>query len=110
MFKFATNVINIEIEDSVFPVAVDKALKDKLDTCAKWSEQLKNDTAVTEEKAIELYTESIDLVLGAGASKRIFAGRDINLFDCMDVFVYISSEIESFSKARANKYASYIKG
>ena len=110
MFKFATNVVNIEIEENVFPVAVDKALKDKLSTCAEKSEQLKNDTAVTEEKAVELYTESIDLVLGAGASKRIFAGRDINLFDCMDVFVYISSEIENFSKARANKYVAYIKG
>lgn len=68
--------------------------------------QTSEDAAKTLEQATQFMLESIDGMLGQGASETIFEGRTIDLADATDVVNYI---LQCLNQAREKRLARYHK-
>lgn len=76
----------------------DKAMKisSEIGQSENYTEALKD--------TIQFCCDSIDTILGEGATKSIFKDRKISLFDALDVLNYITDEI---NKDRDSKFKQY---
>lgn len=60
----------------------------------------KNNNAKGIRKACESLVDTIDMVLGDGATLEIFGERPLAFFDLLDVFNYIQKSVRDFNSAR----------
>lgn len=111
-FEFKDNVLKLDIAGNIFDIDTSNPdLVKNILTFAKGAEekaeQLQNvDDYVDQlEAAIELCLTSIDAILGEGASDKIFAGRNVSLFDCLDVINYIVVEIKNDREEKLKIYS-----
>lgn len=90
-FKFTErkNIVKIEIEDKVYPVAVTEKLGKQLMSLEAPSAADFTDTA----KVINCIDGYIDSILGCGKAAEIFSGREPDVFERLDVLKYICTEL-----------------
>lgn len=113
-FEFGKNLLELDINgvkfeiDTTDPKLIGNAEKygiemqeyaDKSEERAK-----KAGNAKTMEEMIQICVDSIDMMLGEGATKKIFKDRKVNFFDCIDIINFVTAEI---GKARENKLQQY---
>lgn len=100
-FKFAErNIINIEIEDKVYPVQYNQRLVKNIlaisEEAQKASGSIKENDIESINNACNIVKKGIDSILGENASKEIFKDRQQDLMETIDVIMYIFDEINRF--------------
>lgn len=110
-FQFKNNDLELDIAGNKFYVdTTDPELIERVLDFAKGAEsmakELKNkDDYVKELKeTIEFCLGAIDSILGEGSSDKIFEGRKVGMFDCLDVISYI---VNSINENKDNKFLEY---
>lgn len=113
-FEFGNNLLELNINGAEF--AIDTTDPKLIENAEKYGKEMQEYAQKAEKRAeevgnakameemIQICVESIDVVLGEGATKKIFKDRKINFFDTIDVINFMTSEIE---KARDNLYQKY---
>lgn len=110
-FEFKNNNLKLDIAGNLFEIdtmdteIVENTMKFGQDAQKK-SQQLgkKEDYVEALKEATQFCLDSIDIILGEGASSKIFSGRKVNLFDALDVMNYIVSEVK---EDRESKFQAY---
>ena len=64
--------------------------------------QLKDEKDV--EKGIDFMLDILDDLLGEDTVDAITAERDVDIYDCLDLVMYISQEVQTYHAERANSY------
>ena len=64
--------------------------------------QLKEEKDV--EKGIDFMLDILDDLLGEDMVDAITAERDVDIYDCLDLVMYISQEVQTYHAERANSY------
>lgn len=110
-FEFKNNDLELDIADNKFYVdTTDPELIEKVLDFAKGAEDKANelkgkDDYVEELKGtISFCLGAIDSILGEGSSDKIFEGRKVGMFDCLDVISYI---VSSINENKDNKFLEY---
>ncbi len=113
-FEFDNNLLEVDINGAKFqidpnnPKLLERMEKHgiNMQKVAGEMEEVaeKESNAKAMEQMIQVCLDTIDAVLGEGASKDIFKGRKVSFFDTIDVINFMTSEIE---KARDNLYQKY---
>lgn len=111
-FQFQDNTIHLDIAGHKFQLAARQELAEKLIVAGK---QMQEFGEACDEKDPEAFQKSvtfthgvIDTLLGEGAAAKIFDGREADLYDCIDVFGYISSEVGAFMAQKKERYGKYL--
>ena len=114
-FIFKSNNLELDIAGNTFDIdIVDPELVARLEefsiNATSYSNELaeKAKDANYEEvvtEAITFILDSIDSVLGEGASKKIFAGRKVRFFDAVDVMYFVVDEVNAAKDDSFNRYA-----
>lgn len=110
-FQFQSNSIHLDIAGHIFdiPGTVEYAEKIKEFSVQAQERARKlqeiEDSADAIQEASEFLTDTINGLLGDGASEKIFAGRAISLYDCIDVMQYICGEFNQFQKSKLAQYS-----
>jgi len=111
-FEFKTNTLELDIAGHIFEVdPTNPRLIQEIQTFAleaqKKVEELseRRDYAKALEEVIQFCIDAIDSILGTGAAEKIFAGRKINFFDCLDVINFIVSEVNEFRQQKFQQYS-----
>lgn len=111
-FEFRDNRLKLDIAGNIFELDItNPELIKELQTFSveaqKKAEELskEGDYIGALEKAIQFCLDSIDRILGEGASKKIFANRKVNFFDCLDVINFIVSEVSEFRQQKFQQYS-----
>jgi hypothetical protein len=95
-FEFKNNTIELKIAGDIYHVKPTPELTDRIiEFEKKWFDMVSDaeNGVVENEKFISQCKIVIDVILGAGAFEKIFAGRVQNIEDCTDVAVFIFNEI-----------------
>ncbi len=92
-----SNVINIEIEEKKYPVKITRELGKRLS-------KLPSDT--DGDNTVSYIDGLIDEILGNGKAAEIFAGREEDEFERLDVLKYICGEL---TEAAVNLKRSVLK-
>lgn len=110
-FEFKNNDLELDIAGSKFYVdTTDPELIERVLEFAKgaqaMAEELKGKEDYVKElkQTISFCLGAIDSILGEGSSDRIFAGRKVGMFDCLDVISYI---VKSINENKDNKFLEY---
>nr|DAQ38492.1 MAG TPA: tail assembly chaperone [Caudoviricetes sp.] len=113
-FEFSSNLLELDIAGEVFqidttnPRLIESAEKYgiKMQEYSKKAEEIAKEhgNAKAMEDMIQICVDAIDVILGEGATKKIFKERKVNFFDCIDVINFVTAEIE---KSRENKLQKY---
>lgn len=107
-FQFRSNTIELDFDGVKFTIndlaGFSSKLKKDSANMEQLSETLSKDDPTAIDTIIDTMYKVFDDLLGAGASAKIFEGRERNVFDCYDVFGYILQEVEKLSN-RINKYS-----
>lgn len=113
-FEFSSNLLELDIAGEVFqidttdPKLIENAEKygKKMQEYANKAEERAEEVgnAKAMEEMIQICVNSIDIMLGEGATKKIFKDRKINFFDCIDIINFVTVEIQ---QARNNKLQQY---
>ncbi len=110
-FEFKNNNLKLDIAGNIFEFDTTnpELIKRVLDFSEEAQEKSKelsgrDDYVEALEETIQFCLDSIDSMLGEGASKKIFAGRKVGLFDCLDVINYVVSETKA---DRDSKFQAY---
>lgn len=110
-FEFQSNNLELDIAGNIFEV--DTTNPELVERVLKFSSEAKKLAGEMNEKTdftaalketIEFCTDAIDSILGTGASKKIFEGRKVGLFDCLDIINFIVTEVKDH---RQSKFQSY---
>lgn len=111
-FEFRDNGLKLDIVGNIFEIdtADPQLIKDIQDfsiEAQKKAEELskREDYAKALEEAIQFCIDAIDKILGEDASKKIFANRKVNFFDCLDVIDFIVSEVNEFRQQKFQQYS-----
>jgi len=111
-FEFRTNTLELDIAGHIFEVdPTNPRLIQEMQTFSeeaqKKVEELskREDYAKALEKAIQFCIDAIDKILGEDASKKIFANRKVNFFDCLDVINFVVSEVNEFRQQKFQQYS-----
>lgn len=110
-FQFANNNVELDIAGKRFiiPGTVEYAIKIKEFglAAAQYAQQLKerDDEEQALRDGIQFMRSSLDTILGDGAAEQIFADREDNLYDYVDIMQYISDEFAQFQKQKQSRYA-----
>ncbi|MCR1897815.1 hypothetical protein NSA47_02280 [Irregularibacter muris] len=110
-FEFKNNNLKLDISGHLFefdttnPELVKRVLTFSEDA-QKLSNELtkREDYVVALEETIEFCIKTLDSILGEGASKKIFVGREVGLFDCLDIINYLMDEVKA---DRDTKFQAY---
>ncbi len=78
-----SNVINIEIEEKNYPVKITRELGKRLSKLS----------SIDSDNAVSYIDGLIDEILGNGKAAEIFAGREEDEFERLDVLKYICGEL-----------------
>lgn len=110
-FEFKDNKLKLDIAGNIFELdtANPELIKRVLDFSEEAQEKAKELSGKENyvealEETIQFCLDSIDCMLGEGASRKIFEGRKVGLFDCLDVINYIVSETKA---DRDSKFQAY---
>lgn len=107
-FKEHGYPVELDIAGHVFTLNVTKETAQKLEEYGKEAQRMGAelpDTPEGLEQAWRFMENTLDGLLGAGAMDTIFAGRDRDLLDIVDVMTYICGEIEEAAKQQEGKPA-----
>lgn len=109
-FEFRDNQLELDIAGNLFKISVNQDMFYRIRDIGTRAQQVSKD--LSQEETVEKLEESIDFlmdatdeILGDGASDKIFAGREENIFDCIDVLNYIVTEVNAFSGTAAQPAA-----
>ena len=56
------------------------------------------------EKGIDFMLDILDDLLGEDTVDAVTAERDVDIYDCLDLVMYISQEVQTYHAERANSY------
>lgn len=110
-FQFANNNVELDISGNRFtiPGTVEYAIKIKEfgAAAAQYAQQLREreDEDQALRDGIQFMRSSLDAILGDGAAEQIFADREDNLYDYVDIMQYISDEFAQFQKQKQSQYS-----
>lgn len=111
-FEFRANTLELDIAGYIFEVdPTNPRLIQEMQTFSveaqKKAEELskREDYAKALEEVIQFCLDTIDSILGTGAAEKIFAGRKINFFDCLDVINFVVSEVNEFRQQKFQQYS-----
>ena len=111
-FEFRDNTLELDIAGNTFqidttaPETVQKIQKFAVEAQERATKLAKRDDFYEAMKeAIQFCLDTIDSILGTGAAEKIFTGRKINLYDCLDVINFIVEEIEVDREERFKAYS-----
>jgi hypothetical protein len=98
-FEFRKNVIQLDIEGKMYEMPGDmEFLKTVVACCNKMSaraEELK-DGEKDLSQATDFMLDTLEEILGAEAVDSIFAEREPDFYDCSDLCIFITAEIEKY--------------
>ena len=108
-FTFNSNLIELDIENHPFKIdamevqAKAPAIREKMNEIVKnaGAETLDGNIIETSCKTV---CGAIDDMLGKGASAAVFAGREVNFFDCMDLYFFVQSQVNDFTMKKLAEY------
>ena len=113
-FEFGKNLLELDIAGEIFQIdTTDPKLIENAEEYGKEMQEYANKAeerakevgnAKAMEEMIQICVDSIDIMLGEGATKKIFKDRKINFFDCIDIINFVTAEIQ---QARNNKLQQY---
>lgn len=110
-FEFRDNTLELDIAGNIFqidataPETVQQIQRFAIEAQERATKLAKRDDFYEAMKeAIQFCLDTIDSILGTGAAEKIFTGRKINLYDCLDVINFIVEEIEA---DRAERFKAY---
>ena len=113
-FEFGKNLLELDIAGEVFQIdTTDPKLIENAEEYGKEMQEYANKAeerakeignAKAMEEMIQICVDSIDIMLGEGAAKKIFKDRKINFFDCIDIINFVTAEIQ---QVRNNKLQQY---
>lgn len=105
-FEFRKHGILLDIEgvQVTVPATVEyaKRLEDAGEKMRAFGAQLKEEKDV--EKGIDFMLDILDDLLGEDMVDAITAERDVDIYDCLDLVMYISQEVQTYHAERANSY------
>lgn len=111
-FEFRDNGLKLDIAGNIFEIdTTDPELVGRVYDFSVGAQEMASKLSQKEhyaealKEAIQFCLDAIDSILGEGASNKIFAGRKISLFDCLDVIEYITTEINADRESRFQKYS-----
>lgn len=111
-FEFKDNKLKLDIAGSIFEIdTTNPELVKRMQTFSieaqKKAEELskKEDYIKALEEAIQFCLDSVDKILGEGASQKIFANSTVNFFDCLDIINFVVSEVNEFRKDKFQQYS-----
>ena len=108
-FVFQDNSLKLDINDEIFIISPEKMYKNKeFLEIAKEAESIAEDKDKTPsvevlEKLEGMMVKGLDLILGKGATKKIFKERAINYFDLMDVYAYVIEMVDDYHREKEQK-------
>lgn len=79
-----------------------KRLEDAGEKMRAFGAQLKEEKDV--EKGIDFMLDILDDLLGEDTVDAITAERDVDIYDCLDLVMHISQEVQTYHAERANSY------
>lgn len=113
-FEFGKNLLELDIAGEMFKIdTTDPKLIENAEEYGKQMQEYANKAeerakevgnAKAMEEMIQICVDSIDIMLGEGATKKIFKDRKINFFDCIDIINFVTVEIQ---QVRNNKLQQY---
>jgi len=111
-FEFKDNRLKLDIAGNIFeldtanPGVIERILNFANEAQNKGAElAAKEDYVEALRETIQFCLDTIDTILGEEASQKIFAGRTVELFDCLDVINYIVTMVKEDREARFQAYA-----
>ena len=101
-FEFRSNKVELDIAGHKFSVTIafgERAIKK--------GNEIKNykDYNLAIKETCQFCYDAIDGLIEPGASKKIFEGREDNIYDCIDVINYITDEYQKTSNITNQKYS-----
>lgn len=99
-FEFRSNKLELDIAGHKFAVNCTNDLIKKTITfgekAIKKGNEIKNykDYNLAVKETCKFCYDAIDELIEPGASKKIFEGREDNIYDCIDVINYITDEYQ----------------
>lgn len=111
-FEFRDNTLKLDIAGNIFELDTsDIEVIERVQAFSKDAQKLvqemnkKDDYVEALKETIQFCLDSIDSILGEGSSEKIFSGRKVNLFDCLDVISFIATEVNRDRAARFQAYS-----
>ena len=105
-FEFRKHGILLDIEgvQVTVPATVEyaKRLEDAGEKMRAFGAQLKDEADIA--KGIDTMLAILDDLLGEDVMDAIEAKRTLDLYDCLDLVMYISQEVQTYHAERANSY------
>ena len=99
-FEFRKHGILLDIEGVQVTVPATVEYAKRLEDA--FGAQLKEEKDV--EKGIDFMLDILDDLLGEDMVDAITAERDVDIYDCLDLVMYISQEVQTYHAERANSY------
>lgn len=109
-YKFNNRFCIIEIEDMKFRAQFGKKLIDDITAAKNMLAELQNDGFSDNDKVCAAIDKAIDGILGKGAAKKIFAQREQDCVERLDVLTYIFNETTVFMNRIAGEANVFTKG
>ena len=107
-FEFRKHGILLDIEgvQVTVPATVEyaKKLEDAGEKMRAFGAQLKEEKDV--EKGIDFMLDILDDLLGEDTVDAITAERDVDIYDCLDLVMYISQEVQTYHAQTATRSLS----
>lgn len=114
-FNFNSNFIELDIENHHFQIdamevqAKAPIIREKMNEIVKIAGAESFDGDIIEQSC-RTVCACIDDMLGSGAGAKVFAGRTVNFFDCMDLYFFVQNEVNSFTAKKLAEYETFGKG
>ena len=109
-FEFRSKVIELDFAGikTAVPASMEFAnkLKEVANKMTVWGNDPANEHAGTEE-AKDFILDILDELLGEEVMDRIEAERELELYDCIDMFTYINNEVASYHESKIKTYAQH---
>ncbi len=110
-FTFHSNLIPMDIENHHFEIdamevqAKAPAIQAKMNEIVKSAAEETAGSALI-EKSCKTICAAIDDMLGEGACEKVFAGRTVNFFDCMDLYFFVQCQVNDFTVKKLSEYSA----
>lgn len=115
-FEFSdSRNIHLDIAGNQFSVLFSLGLCEELvkigKKAAEYSKRIDNgdDQIKIAKDTVSLIKECLDKILGDGACQKIFLGRDENVYDCIEVLLFISEELEAYRAQKEKRQIETFK-
>lgn len=112
-FVFSNNTIELDIAGEIFSVEPTLAVANVKNTAKRVVEQAaafegKDDTLEAIESICVAITGAVDEILGKGSCERIFKDRTVTFYDCMDLYKFVTEEINTYVAQKNAAYKSTV--